>query len=132
MDIEPDVIRGRVRRRDGLDGVGLRGQGGDIQVGTDGEAGDDHVAAERQVALRTLQVQSGVGEGTDSGRIANADSLAGDREVGVDAVLVGEVTGHAQQAAAAHGGERSDLQPVLVELQSAVQLAEAVGNVFEG
>jgi hypothetical protein len=46
-------------------------------------------------------------------------------------VLVGQVAGHAQQAAAAHGGERFDLQPVLVELERAVQLAEAVGHVFK-
>ena len=57
-------------------------------------------------------------------------AFAGDGEVGIDAVLVGQITGDAEQSAAAHGGEGFDLQPVLVEFQGAVQLAEAVGNVF--
>ena len=46
-------------------------------------------------------------------------------------MLVGQVAGHAQQAAAAHGGQRFHFQAVLVELQRAVQLAQAVGNVFQ-
>ena len=112
-------------------GVGLRGQGGKVQIGTDREAGDEHIAGEQQVVLRALQAQRGVGQGADAVRIADANALAGDRKVGVDAVLVGQETGHAQQAAAAHGGERLDFKAVLVEFERAVQLAEAVGNVFE-
>ena len=131
VHIEADVVGRGVGRRDGLHGVGLRGEGGDVQVGADGEAGDEHVAGEQQVVLRALQVQRGVGQGADALRIANANALAGDREVGIDAVLVGQVAAHAEQAAAAHGGQGLDLQTVLVELQRAMQLAEAVGHVLK-
>ena len=75
------------------DGIGLRGQRRNVQVGADREAGDEHVAAEQQVVLRALQVQRGVGQRTDALRIADANALAGDREVGVDAVLIGQVAG---------------------------------------
>ena len=54
VHVEADVVGRGVGRRDGLDGVGLRGQGGDVQVGADGEAGDEHIAGEQQVVLRRL------------------------------------------------------------------------------
>ena len=76
-------------------------------------------------------MKRGVGQRAYALRIADADAFAGDREVGVDAVLISQLAAHAQQAAAAHGGERLHLEPVLVELERAVQLAQAVGQVFE-
>ena len=44
VHIEADVVGGRVGRSDGLDGVGLRGQRCDIQIGAGSEARDEHVA----------------------------------------------------------------------------------------
>ena len=131
MHVEADVVGWGAGRGDGLDGVSLRNQSRDVQFGVDREAGDENVAGEEHVVLRPLQAELGVGQGTDPLRIAYANILAVDREVGVEAVLVSQVTGHAQQAAAAHGGERFYLQPVLIEFQSSMQLAEAVGYVFE-
>ena len=55
--------------------------------------------------------------------IADADALAGDREVGIDAVLVSQITAYAQGAAATHRGEGFDFEAILVELERAVQLA---------
>jgi uncharacterized phage protein gp47/JayE len=46
-------------------------------------------------------------------------------------VLVGQISAHAQQAAAAHGGQVFHFEPVLVELERAVQLAQAVGQIFK-
>ena len=70
--------------------VGLSGEGREVEVGAHGEAGDEHVAGEQEVVLRALQMERGVGEGADTLRIADADAVAGDGEVGVEAVLVGE------------------------------------------
>jgi hypothetical protein len=131
VDVKANVVGGRFRGRDGLHGVGLCGERGDIEIGADGEARDEHVAGEQQVILRALQVQRGIGQRTYPVRIADADSRAGDREVSVDAVLIGQITAHAEQAAAAHGGEGFYIQPVLVELERAVQLAQAVGHVLQ-
>src|SRR5271157_866579 len=44
VDVKADVIGGSVWRGEGLDSVGLRGQGSYVQVGTDREAGDEHIA----------------------------------------------------------------------------------------
>ena len=59
------------------------------------------------------------------------DAFPGDGEVGEDAVLVGEVAADAELAAAGHRGEGLHFKPVLIELQRAAQLAEAVGQIFE-
>ena len=132
MHIEADVVGGGVEGGDGFDGVGLRGQGGDVEIGADGEAGDEHVAGEQEVVLDALQLKLGVGQGADALRVADADFLAGGGQVGVEAVLVGEIAAEAELAAAAHGGERLDFEAVLVEFERSVQLAEAVGHVFKG
>ena len=46
-------------------------------------------------------------------------------------MLISQRAAHAEQASAGHGGEGLHFKPVLVEHQGAVQLAEAVGKVFE-
>ena len=112
--------------------AGLRGESGEIEVGTDREARDEHVAGEQEIVLRALQMQGCICQRADTLRIANTDALAGDREIGVNAVLVSEIAADGERAAAAHGGEGLDLEAVLVELQRTVQLAEAVGQIFKG
>ena len=104
MHIQPDVVGRGVGGRDGLHGVGLRHQGGNVEAGADRKAGDEHVARELQVVLRSLQVHRGVGQGAYPLGIANANSFAGGRKVCIDSMLVGEVAGYAQLSAAAHGG----------------------------
>ena len=81
--------------------------------------------------MRALQLQLGVGEGADALGVANVDCFARSGEVGVDAVLIGEESADGEQAAAAHCGQGSDFEPVLIELERAVQLAEAVGQIFK-
>ena len=67
VHIEADVVGRSVGRGDGLHaGIGLGGQGGEVQIGADREAGDEHIAAEQQVVLRALQMQRGVGQGADT------------------------------------------------------------------
>jgi hypothetical protein len=67
VHVEADVVRRRVGRRDGLDrGVGLGDEGCKVEVGADGETRDEDIAAEEEVVLRALQVQGGVGQGTDA------------------------------------------------------------------
>ena len=46
-------------------------------------------------------------------------------------MLVRKRTAHSQQAAATHRGQILHFQPVLVELESAVQFAQAIGQIFE-
>jgi hypothetical protein len=124
-------FEGASGRGDRLHGVGLRSEGGDVEIGADGKAGDEHVAGEQQIILRPLQVQRGVGQRRDAGRVADADALAGDGEIGEETVLVGQIPAHAELAAAAHRRERLHFQSVLVEFQGAVQLAQAVGHIFQ-
>ena len=131
MHIEPYVVRRRLGRSHRLHFRGLRGQCDEIEIGADREARDENVAAEQQILLRALQLQVGVGQRTYALRVANADALAGDIQVGENAVLVREIARNAQLAAAAGGCQRAHFKPVLVELQRAVQLAQAVGQVFE-
>ena len=109
MQVEADVVGRRVGGRDGLNGAGLRCQRRDVQIGAYREAGDQHVAGEQQIVLRTLQVKRGVGQRADPLRVADANSISGSRKVSIDAVLVGQVAGNAEQAAAAHGRQRPDL-----------------------
>ncbi len=74
MHVEADVVGRSIRGRDGLNGVGLRGQRRYVQFRTHREAGDEHVAGEQQVVLHALQVKRGVGQGADPLRIADANS----------------------------------------------------------
>ena len=46
-------------------------------------------------------------------------------------MLVGQIAGNAQLAAAGDGSKRFDFESILVEFESSMQLAEAVGNVFK-
>ena len=131
VDVEADVVGRSVWRGDGLHRIGLRNECRNVQIGTHGEARDEHIAGKQQIVLRTLQVKCGVGERADPLWIADADALAGDREIGVDAVLISQIAADAEQAAAAHRGEGFHFKAVLIELQRAVQLAETVGHVFE-
>src|SRR6202041_3308088 len=48
-----------------------------------------------------------------------------------DAVLVGEVSTDGKLAAAGHCSEGSYFKAVLIKLQRAVQLAQAVGKIFK-
>ena len=84
-----------------------------------------------RLVLRTLQSAKWRRRANSLPRDSECAPVAGDGKIGVDAVLVGEVAAHAQQPAAAHRGQGFHLQPVLVELQRAVQLAQAVGHVFK-
>ncbi len=133
VHVEADVIRRRVGRRDGLDrGVGLGDEGSQVEVGADGETRDEDIAAEEEVILRTLELQGEVGQGADALRVANVNAFARNREVGKDSVLIGEVTAERELSTAGHGGEGLNLKAVLIELERAVQLAEAVGQIFKG
>ena len=52
-------------------------------------------------------------------------------QVGIDAVLIGKVSRHAEQPAAAHGSQRFHFETILVELERAMQLAQAVGQILQ-
>ena len=63
VHVEAHVIRRSIGRRNGSDrGIGLGGESRQVEIGTDGETRDQDVAAEEQVALLPLQVESGVGQ----------------------------------------------------------------------
>ncbi len=96
--VEPDVIRWRIGRSDRLSLAGLRGQRHKVHLRAHGETRDHHVAAQQKIALRSLQLQIDIGRGTDPLRIADADRSSFQRKVGIDAVLIGQVSGNAQQA----------------------------------
>ena len=111
--------------------LGLQSESRQIEIGADGKARDEDVAAEEQVALLPLQMERGVGKRADALGVTNVHLFARHRQVGIDAMLISKRTAHGQQAAAAHRGQVFHFQPVLVELESAVQLAQAVGQIFE-
>ena len=64
--------------------------------------------------------------------VADADVVAGGGEVGEEALLVGEVAADLELAAAGGGGEVFDVEAVFVEGERAVEVAEAIGNAFDG
>ena len=47
-------------------------------------------------------------------------------------MLVSEVAAEREYAAAAHGGQRSNLEAVLIELHAAIHAAESVGQLLDG
>ena len=120
MHVEADTVGRRVRGRNCLHGAGLCRQSRNVQVGTDGEAGDERIARQHHIVSRPLQVKRGVGQRTDPLRVADANSFSGGGQVGINALLIGHVTADTQQAAAAHGRQRLDLQPVLIEFERPV------------
>ena len=47
-------------------------------------------------------------------------------------MLIGQIAAQIEHAAAAYGAERTNLEPVLIELKHAVELAQAIGQIAEG
>ena len=78
-------------------------------------------------------MQIGIGRGADAGRIAQAHILPAHGEVEVEfAVVSSGVAAKSDQAAAGVRGETLDLQPVLIEDQRAVDVAQRAGQINIG
>ena len=78
-----------------------------------------------------MQLQFSVGKRGDAFGVTNANFIARDREIGVNPMLVSQESAHVEQSSAAHCGQALDFEPVLVEFQRAMQLAQAVGQVLK-
>ena len=77
-------------------GTGLSGERREIEIGADGKTGDEYIAAEEEVILGPLKLQPSVGQRADTLGVADVGPFRSDREVGEDAVLIGEVAAQAE------------------------------------
>ena len=104
--------------------------GAEVKSGSDGQLGDHHIAAQQGGICSAGQPDVGVGGGTYSRRITQANIVRGGAEIEEeDAVLVSGGTGQRHGAAAGGAAESLDLDAVAIEQQNAVEVAEAAGKV---
>src|SRR6266568_651077 len=107
-------------------------QGDEVDLRAHRESRDHNAAAEQEIVLWTLQLQVNVRRGTHPLRIADANTFAGESQIGIEAAPESQVAGDAQKAATAHRSQRLYFKAILIELESSVQLAQAVRQIFEG
>ena len=126
MNIEFDVVERRVGNRE------ARALAAALQVGTEIEAGrygdlvDGDLARDRRSGARAHPVQIGISCGTDSGRIAKANVLAGGDEVEIQLLM--EITGiplKTESTTTGAGGEGFDVEVIASKEERATDFAQA-------
>ena len=131
MHIQANVVRWRVRVWQRRHRVCRRFQRGQVEVRTDRESSQQHVAAQQQIGFRPLQAKLGVGHRAHPLRVADADVFAGRGQIAIQALLIGDESAQLQSAATGNGGQFLHRKPVLIEDQRPIDLAEAVRQVAQ-
>src|ERR1700760_2290323 len=121
MNIEPDPVGKRIRIGRRRNAARWPGEAGEVEIGTDREARQAHASTQHQAVLRALQTQLCIYHGADAGRIPDAYVFSCCRKVAVDSLLIRDVAGDADLTSAGGAYKTFNLQPVLIEIEFAVQ-----------
>src|SRR3954470_4192399 len=120
----------RLRRRRWLVAAGKVERKIETRIQAETVYGD--VAGESGVSRGSHELQVGVRYRTHAWRIPQSDLVTGGGQVEIRIALDRDVAAEVQIAAAASGSELFDLQAVLIEVERAIDLAQAVRQVNEG
>ena len=134
MDIELDIVERRVGNRETATLASALQVGTEIKAWSYCDLVDGDRTGNRRSGTRSDPVQIGIGGGTDSGRITQANVLASGCEIEIQLLM--QITGislKSESATSGAGGERFDVETITSKEKRATDPAQATrkGRVGE-
>src|SRR4029077_5342079 len=132
VNVEPNVIDQRIWTWRAGWLLGALHIGSEIELRSEPELGDGHIARKHRVLRGTNESHVGCRLRTYSFRITEPDVAAGRRQIKEDAIRISDVAAENQISASALGRELLHAQTVEIEAKRAIHIAQSVGNIGNG